>query len=340
MKILVTGGCGFLGSNLASHGITNGHDVAIIDNLSRKGSKDNLKWLKSLGKLTFYNSDLREVEKINQIIKKEQPETIFHLGGQVAMTTSLSDPRKDFEINVQGGFNVLEAVRLFSPNTSILFSSTNKVYGDLDDIKMSENDSRYYPKFISGGFDENLPLKFASPYGCSKGTIDQYMSDYYRMYGIKTVVFRHSSIYGGRQFSSVDQGWIGWFINEVLDRVSAKKAREIDIAGNGKQVRDILHSQDLIACYYGALKSIETTKGKVFNIGGGVGNEFSVLELIDHVSNICNIQVSINKKAPRASDQKYFVSNNNKAFKHFHWKPKISKRAGLLKMVEWCSSLK
>ena len=211
MKYLITGGCGFLGSNLASEVLKRGEKLIIVDNLSRIGSADNLIWLKKQGDFRFIHADIRNANDVTRVISEVKPDVIFHLAGQVAMTTSISDPRMDFEINALGTLNVLEAVRQHVPEAIVIYSSTNKVYGDLEWVKYEEIDTRYITPYYPKGFDENTPLDFRSPYGCSKGAADQYMLDYARMFDLRTVVFRHSSMYGGRQFATYDQGWIGWF---------------------------------------------------------------------------------------------------------------------------------
>lgn len=209
MKILITGGCGFLGSNLAAHGIENGYEITILDNLSRLGATDNLQWLKKLGNLTFCHGDTRDKNDIEELIKQNHFDAIFHLAGQVAMTTSIDNPYKDFEINALGTINVLDSIRKYSPSTVIFFSSKNKVYGDLEQYHYRETDTRYICEEFANGFDESVPLDFHSPYGCSKETADQYMLDFSRIYGIRATVLRHSSMYGSRQFSTYDQGWVG-----------------------------------------------------------------------------------------------------------------------------------
>jgi CDP-paratose 2-epimerase len=220
MKVMITGGCGFLGSNLASYCMQQGFALLIFDSMFRQGAESNLNWLKSQGDFQFIQADTKDSERLTQAVSEFKPDVIFHLAGQVAMTTSIENPRRDFETNVLGGFNLLEAVRLKSPNSIIVYSSTNKVFGDLEGSGFEETETRYtcpsYPK----GFPETITLDFQSPYGCSKGATDQYMLDYARLFGVRTVVFRHSTIFGGRQFATFDQGWVGWFVGLA---VKAKK---------------------------------------------------------------------------------------------------------------------
>jgi len=338
MRFLITGGCGFLGSNLAAQVLKRGDELYVFDNLSREGSYSNLKWLQEQGQFKFYNSDTRSYNDVEKAVRESKPDVLFHLAGQVAMTTSLDDPRRDFEINVLGGHNVLEAVRKFSPNTIVTYSSTNKVYGDLEDIEYLETDTRFVAKGFENGFDENLRLNFQSPYGCSKGATDQYMLDYARMFGLKTVVFRHSSIFGGRQFSTFDQGWIGWFVKQALDIKSGKLSKPFTISGTGKQVRDVLFASDLISCYFKAIDSVDTTSGNVYNIGGGIANSLSLLELFNMLEEELDIKMAYERLPVRQSDQKVFVADIGKARKHFDWKPEVDKLQGVQKMISWINS--
>jgi len=333
-KLLITGGCGFLGSNLAAHALKQGYQLVVFDNLSRLGSHENLKWLKAEGDFDFIHGDIRNANDISRCISYFQPDLVFHLAGQVAMTTSISDPRKDFEINVMGTINLLEAIRLQKINPTIIYSSTNKVYGDLEQFHYLEGAKRYSIPERELGFDENTPLDFRSPYGCSKGSADQYMLDYHRNYHLKTVVFRHSSIFGGRQFSSFDQGWVGWFIACALN---AK--RDINfkftISGNGKQVRDILFAEDLISCYFSVANHVNKCVGNAFNIGGGMINSISILELFDYLEKAIEVKLSYDVLPFRASDQKLFVADISKAKKIFGWNPSMNKEDSLDKMIDW-----
>src|SRR6185369_403089 len=208
MKLLITGGCGFLGSNLAAHALKRGDELLVFDNLYRNGSLHNLRWLQEQGRFCFVHGDIRNANDVQRLISEFCPDAIFHLAGQVAMTTSIANPRMDFEVNAMGSHNLLEAVRLHAPDAAVLYSSTNKVYGDLEQFNYRETDTRYECLDRPAGFDEMTTLDFHSPYGCSKGAADQYMLDYARIFGLKTVVFRHSSMYGGRQFATYDQGWV------------------------------------------------------------------------------------------------------------------------------------
>lgn len=336
MKLLITGGCGFLGSNLAAEALRRGDEVIIFDNLSRFGATENQDWLRSQGDFRFVHADIRNQNDITRIVKEIKPDAIFHLAGQVAMTTSIADPRKDFEINVVGSHNLLEAVRDFSPETAVLYSSTNKVYGDLEQFTYTETDTRYVCDQHPNGFDEKITLDFHSPYGCSKGAADQYMLDYARIFGLKTVVFRHSSMYGGRQFATYDQGWVGWFCQKADEAAKGGKQR-FTISGNGKQVRDVLHAEDIVSLYYTALSKIDTVSGNAFNIGGGIDASLSLLELFAMLESIVGVKLNYDKLPPRESDQRVFVADVAKAKQLLGWQPKVSSRDGVGKMMEWVS---
>lgn len=339
MRYLITGGCGFLGSNLANEVLKSGAELFIFDNLFREGSHHNLQWLKEQGTFKFYQSDIRNINDVEYAIKDCMPDVIFHLAGQVAMTTSLANPRLDFEINVLGGNNLLETVRKYCPNAIVTYSSTNKVYGDLEWIEYTESDSRYIAKGFEKGFDENIPLQFQSPYGCSKGATDQYMLDYAKMFGLKTVVFRHSSIFGGRQFSTFDQGWIGWFVKQGLNIKAGRLNEGFTISGNGKQVRDVLLSSDLTNCYFSAVQNIDRTKGQVFNIGGGVENSLSLLELFMYLESELDIKMKYTVLPWRQSDQKVFIADTSKARNTFGWQVHTRKEEGVKNMIRWMDSL-
>ena len=335
MKLLITGGCGFLGSNLAAHAIEKGFEVVVFDNLYREGSLHNLAWLRGKGTFRFVHGDIRNQNDITGLILDFRPEAIFHLAGQVAMTTSIANPRMDFEVNTIGTHNLLEAVRLFAPEAAVLYSSTNKVYGDLEQYSFFETDTRYECIDKPNGFDESTSLDFHSPYGCSKGAADQYMLDYARIFGLKTVVFRHSSMYGGRQFATYDQGWIGWFCQQAVATKNGTIKVPFTISGNGKQVRDVLHADDMISLYFGALVNVQASRGNAFNVGGGIVNSLSLLELFVLLEEFSGIKLEYTKLAPRESDQRVFVADLAKAKKLIGWEPKVSARNGVKQMFEW-----
>lgn len=334
MKLLITGGCGFLGSNLAAHAIHRGDDLVVFDSLYRAGSLENLRWLKGLGAFRHVHGDIRNQNDITRVVTEFRPDAIFHLAGQVAMTTSIANPRMDFEVNVLGSHNLLEAVRLNCPDAVVVYSSTNKVYGDLEQYAYQETARRYICSDRPRGFDEATPLEFHSPYGCSKGAADQYMLDYARIFGLRTVVFRHSSMYGGRQFATYDQGWIGWFCQKAVE-AEAGDAAEFTISGNGKQVRDVLHADDMIRLYFQALERVDRIRGQVFNIGGGVENSLSLLELFDLLEEITGKKLIYKRLPPRESDQRVFIADIAKAMRLLEWKPAVSARDGVEKMVGW-----
>ena len=334
-RYLITGGCGFLGSNLAKEVLDRGETLCVFDNLSRAGSEENLSWLRTHGHFEHIQHDICNTEAVFATMKKFQPDTVFHVAGQVAMTTSIINPRLDFNTNILGSFNLLEAVRLYAPETVVIYSSTNKVYGDLEMLQYMETDSRYVAKDFPQGFDETLPLEFRTPYGCSKGAADQYIRDYARVFGLRTLVFRHSSMYGGRQFPTFDQGWIGWFCKQALLKKRGILTDNFSISGNGKQVRDVLHAEDMKRLYFSGLSKIDNNCGQVFNIGGGLDNSLSLLELFDILEQHLHISLQPEKQAPRESDQKVFVADISKAETRLNWQPQISKETGIADLLEW-----
>jgi len=339
MKLLINGGCGFLGSNLASYAIEHGFAVTVFDNLSRLGSDRNREWLKSIGDFIFIHGDTRNKNDLENVIKEGQFDAVFHLAGQVTMTKSITDPYKDFETNAMGAVNLLDSIRKYSPQTAVIFSSTNKVYGDLEDYTYEETDTRYTCKDFPNGFDESVPLDFRSPYGCSKGAADQYMLDFARIYGLKTVVFRHSSMYGSRQFATYDQGWVGWFVAKAIEKYQNPNCEPFSISGNGKQVRDLLQAQDMIDLYFTALANIDKIQGQAFNIGGTMAQSLSLLELFDMLNKILGIKMEYKELPPRQSDQKVFVADITKIKNAIGWKPKVSAYEGVRRMVEWVKTI-
>lgn len=336
MTWLITGGCGFVGTNLANAVLERGPDVVLFDNFSRIGSRDNHAWLRERhgSRLRLIEGDIRDTSLVERTITSVHPVAVAHLAGQVAMTTSLSNPRLDFEVNVGGTVNLLEAVRQYSPTTVVLYSSTNKVYGSLDTLRYQEGPSRFVASDFPEGFDERTPLDFHTPYGCSKGAADQYVLDYARMFGLKTAVFRHSSMYGGRQFATVDQGWIGWFCKMALE-MRAGRTESIRIAGNGKQVRDVLHAHDLVAVYLSTFDNIEHASGAAYNVGGGVENSLSLLELFAKLESALGVRLSVECGPWRQDDQKVFIANNARLIGATGWRPTVGVDAGLEDMLAW-----
>jgi CDP-paratose 2-epimerase len=339
MKYLITGGCGFIGSNLAAEVLKRGEELVVFDNLFRVGSSINLDWLKKQGKFKYYPFDIRNLNDIETVIKDEQPDVVFHLAGQVAMTTSISNPRLDFEINAMGTFNLLDSIRKYAPNAMVLYSSSNKVYGDFEELTFEENETRYVCKEYPNGFDEDIRLNFHSPYGCSKGAADQYLLDFNRIYGIKTVVFRHSSMYGGNQHATIDQGWVGWFIQKALEIKKGNAKDKFTISGNGKQVRDVLHASDVVSLYFKAVENIEVSKGNSFNIGGGIDNSLSLLELFKLLEEFLNIKMTYKQLPFRESDQLVFVANSKKALQLLDWAPLTTPQNGIKESIEWAESI-
>lgn len=347
MKVLITGGCGFLGSNLAAFYLNRGAEVVIIDALFRKGSSLNRDWLKQKaqsGQLHFFHIDLADRAGVEVVFQAHVPfDYVCHLGGQVAMTTSLSDPARDFMTNALGTFNILESVRKYSPETLIAYSSTNKVYGDLEYLKIDETATRYCLRDYPKGLDETVPLDFASPYGCSKGAADQYVRDWHRNFGLRTVVFRHSSIYGGRQFATFDQGWIGWFCQKAVEQKNAWRngvqPEPFSISGTGKQVRDVLHADDLIRLYHAAWENADKISGQIFNIGGGIANSLSLLELFalleEKLKLTAKHKLQYIKQARRQSDQDVFVADIGKVGRALQWHPEVTADEGIDHMLAW-----
>ena len=313
-----------------------GAELFVLDNLFRYGSGSNLEWLRTKGDFTYYPYDTRNTNDVETVIKEVQPDYIFHLAGQVAMTTSISNPRLDYETNALGTFNLLDAVRKYSPDSVILYSSTNKVYGDFEYLHFREESTRYVCEEYPNGFPESISLDFHSPYGCSKGCADQYLLDFHRIYGLKTIVFRHSSMYGSNQHATYDQGWIGWFCQKALEIKNHTLQKPFTISGTGKQVRDVLHGEDVVNLYFTA-KDIDKAYGEVFNIGGGIENSLSLLELFDLLENKLDIEMTYTQLPWRESDQKVFVADIEKATRILGWLPKVSKESGVELMINWLS---
>jgi CDP-paratose 2-epimerase len=333
--ILITGGCGFIGCNLADRLAARGDSVIVLDNLARAGIQDNAQWLKSRhnDRLKIMIGDVRDT--ITVIDSVRDVRAVLHLAGQVAVTDSLDDPLGDFEINARGTINVLEAVRLHNRTAPVLFASTNKVYGRLlDESSVERIGRRYAPRSpeLAKGVSEATPLDFCSPYGCSKGAADQYVRDYARVFGLRTAVLRMSCIYGPRQYGTEDQGWIAHFL------LSALRGEPLTIFGDGCQVRDALHVGDAAEAWITVLDHIEHAAGRVFNLGGGPSNAVSPLELIDHISELCGIHVRHGFAGWRPGDQPWYVSDTGALSAAFGWKPRTSLRDGLGSLHRWVES--
>jgi len=331
MKVLITGCAGFIGCHLAEYFLSVGNEVIGLDNLSRKGGGENLKWLQSLeGNFKFCKVDIRDFEHTSEVFNMHGPfELILHMAAQVAVTTSVTEPREDFEINAMGTFNLLEATRLYSPDAFFEFASTNKVYGKLTHVDVVERNGRYEYGTLLDGINEEQNLDFHSPYGCSKGAADQYVRDYNRIYGLKTAVLRQSCIYGTRQFGIEDQGWVAWFI------IASVLNKPLTIYGDGKQMRDLLWIDDLVKVYVKLFENAGKVAGKVFNIGGGAVNTLSLLELLDILKT-----EDVLKREPlyagwRSGDQRVFVCNVEKVNDFVGWEPSTPPKLGVKKLIDW-----
>jgi len=330
-KILITGGAGFIGSNLAHRLLTQGHQITIFDNLSRSGCDQNIEWLRQIhGAESFrlVKADLTDFTTLSQAT--EGAERIYHLAGQVAVTTSVKNPRQDFEDNALGTFNALEAARLTGNNPILIYTSTNKVYGGMENVKVVEDQDRYRYVDFPYGISETQNLDFHSPYGCSKGAGDQYVRDYARIYGLRSVVVRQSCIYGYRQFGIEDQGWVAWFV------IAALKRRKISIFGNGKQVRDILFIDDLLDAYDAIVRNIDRAAGQIYNIGGGAANTMSIwTDFGPLLEELLGRPVPVAYADWRPGDQPVYVSDIRKAQRDLGWVPQISVREGITRLYEW-----
>ena len=329
-RYLVTGGAGFIGTNVAAHYLERHKQVTVLDNLSRVGSDANLAWLTDRygPRLKFLRADVREqTPELSAAVANA--DVVCHLAGQVAVTTSVARPIEDFEINARGTLNVLEAVRQARRPPIVLYSSTNKVYGQLEDLRISNATGRFALVDAPDGVSEERPLDFHSPYGCSKGVADQYVIDYARIYGLKTIVFRQSCIYGAHQFGVEDQGWIAWFGIQALRRLP------VTVYGTGQQVRDVLNVDDLISAYDAALSAIDRTNGRAYNIGGGPANTLSLLELIDLLERQLGHRLVCRFEDWRPGDQRVFVSDIRRATADFGWTPRVSPTSGIARMMGW-----
>ena len=336
LNYFVTGGAGFIGSNYVSRLLERGENVTVYDNFSRAGASCNLKWLtETYGEKAFklVVGDVRDAALLT--ISACEADVIVHLAGQVAVTASVVKPREDFEINALGTFNMLEAARLNERNPIFLYASANKVYGCMDDVDIVESASRWAYKDLPFGVSETQPLDFHSPYGCSKGAGDQYVRDYSRMYGLRSVVLRQSCIYGPRQFGVEDQGWVAWFV------IAAVMGRPMTIYGDGKQIRDLLYVYDLSDAYDLAIQNIENVKGDVFNLGGGPENTMSIwTEFGPRLEKLLGKPVSVAYGDWRPGDQKVFVADIRKAEKMLGWKPKYDVDKGMKQLFDWASANK
>jgi CDP-paratose 2-epimerase len=327
----ITGGAGFIGSNYVHRLLERGEKVTIYDNLSRAGAPRNLAWLKEeFGEKAFnlVIGDVRDAALLTA--SSREADVIVHLAAQVAVTTSVIHPREDFEINALGTFNVVEAARLNGRNPALIYASTNKVYGGMEDVPLAEEPTRWRYADLPHGCPESQPLDFHSPYGCSKGTGDQYVRDYHRIYGLPSVIFRQSCIYGPRQFGVEDQGWVAWMI------IAAVTGRPLTIYGDGKQIRDVLHVYDLLDAYDAAIAKMDVAAGRVYNLGGGPQNTMSIwTEFGPMLEKLLGKPVPVQRGDWRPGDQKVFVADIRKAGQELGWKPKIGVEEGVGKLFEW-----
>lgn len=329
MKILITGGLGFIGVNTAMS-LSDENEIHIIDNFSRKGNVRNYLLLSKLKNVYLHIKDIRNFHDISLVFQTIKPDVIIHLAGQVAVTFSVTNPREDFEINLLGTFNILECIRLYCPSSILLYSSTNKVYGEYES-EIIESEKRYdYKRII--GVNESTQLDFHSPYGCSKGGADQYVRDYNRIYNIKSVVLRQSCIYGENQFGIEDQGWVAWFT------IASTFNKPFYIYGDGKQVRDALYVNDLVDLYRLVIQKIDYCEGQIFNVGGGNYNSLSLLELIDILEKKLKRKLEYSFSDWRPGDQKIYISDISKLKDILGWEPKIDLELGIDKLYNWVVS--
>jgi len=330
MKWLVTGGAGFIGTNVVGRLTKEGHQVIVLDNLSRPGVAQNLRFLQKHFHFNYVSGDIREIVFLMDFFEKHTDiDIVLHLAAQVAVTHSITDPMTDFRVNALGTLNLCEAIRQCSPRTIFVNASTNKVYGSLSHLALIERKARYDLADMPYGISESEPVDFYSPYGCSKGSAEQYVRDYSRTFGLRTISFRQSCIYGPHQFGLEDQGWVAWFI------IAAMLDKPITIYGNGKQVRDLLFVDDLVTCYLRAVDHIDATAGKIYNIGGGPANAWSVLEVIECIEKVTGKRMKCSFGDWRPGDQRMFICDIRKAAGDFDWKPTIRMNEGLGELIEW-----
>jgi len=314
-KILITGGAGFIGSNLAAYWLKQGHLLRLYDNLSRPGSEKNLSWLKRQGDFELIKGGVEDWPQLKKAFKGV--DVVVHLAGQVAVTTSLKNPRQDFEANALGSFNVLEAAREQKNPPLVVYASTNKVYGNLQGIK------------LTNGVNEDFKVDLYSPYGCSKGLGDLYTLDYARCFKLPTVVLRQSCIYGPRQFGNEDQGWVAHFAWSII------RNQPITIYGNGQQVRDLLYVDDLVKLYDKIVVQSKPAVGQVFNVGGGKANKLSLLQMIDLLAKLIGQPTSLKFESIRTGDQPVYFSDLTKVASRIGWQPTTSCQAGTKQLVNW-----
>jgi len=330
-SVLIFGGAGFIGSNWAHDLLINSDArIHIVDNLSRPGVSSNLAWLKREAaggtRLKISIGDVRDTALVKSVVQSATE--IYHFAAQVAVTTSLRDPRLDFDVNVGGTLNILEAVRASGRRPFLLFTSTNKVYGQLGSLPLQRLAKRYRAQ-NDLTVNESQPLDFYSPYGCSKGAADQYVHDYGRMFGIPTVVFRMSCIAGPHQCGNEDQGWVAHFL------YSAMRAKPVTIYGDGRQLRDVLYVGDLITAFDRVRSQTQRTGGQVYNVGGGLANSVSLLEIMEDIERVTGSRLGFHTEAARPGDQLYYVTDHGKLSQDTGWHPKVSVPSALRHIYEW-----
>jgi CDP-paratose 2-epimerase len=329
---LITGGAGFIGTNLAHRLMSEGTRVRVFDNLSRAGVRTNLEWLAQThpGEFAVQAGDVRDAAALKAAVA--QADEVYHLAAQVAVTTSVSDPVQDFEVNARGTLNLLEALRARTSPPPLLYTSTNKVYGALPDIRLTRTGSRYAPedaRIRSLGISELRPLDFHSPYGCSKGCADQYILDYARTYGLPAAVFRMSCIYGPHQQGNEDQGWVAHFLIRARDKAP------LAVFGDGLQVRDVLYVDDLVEAFRLAMRKMPGIAGEAYNIGGGPEQTLSLRELLAHLQDQGEFASEVTFERPRPGDQRYYVSDTTKFSSATGWHPAVPVREGLRRLTAW-----
>lgn len=329
---LVTGGAGFIGTNVTAALVARGYRVRVLDSLSRPGVERNLRWLEqSCGeRIEVLRADVRDAEAVQRAVAGAH--YVFHFAAQVAVTTSLQSPVDDFRVNAEGTLNLLEACRAQSIPPRLLFTSTNKVYGNLPQLELMQRGDQYVPvdpRPRQHGIDELQPLDFHSPYGCSKGTADQYVLDYARYFGLPNVVFRMSCIYGPHQHGTEDQGWVAHFARSVL------RDESLVFYGDGRQVRDLLFVDDLSRAMLLALDRIDRTRGQAFNVGGGVENAASLRQVVRHLAERCRLTPSVRYEDWRPGDQRYYISDTRRLQAALDWQPRVTVAQGLNRLCDW-----
>jgi CDP-paratose 2-epimerase len=332
LKWLISGGAGFIGTNVAAALAEEGDHCLLADNFHRPGARYNQAYLRERFRLQVDYLDVRFPDQVNAYWAAQTGvDVVLHLAGQVSLVASLSAPRYDFEANALGTFNVLEATRRFLPDARLIYASSNKIYGDLRSLRVEESETRYRLPDYPLGIPEDLPPDPHGAYSCSKCAADQYVLDYHRIYGLSTIALRQSSIYGGRQYASEDQGWVAYFVQMGVER------RPFRISGDGKQVRDLLHISDLIECYQSIARMPRESLafGQAFNIGGGPQSSLSLLELFAQLESDYGFPMEYTAGPPRTGDQKVFIADTSKARQYLGWSPSVSTGDGLVELIDW-----